>query len=362
MSWNSFWCRPRKMPRPCCRPGQVRWRFAGDPRRPQWMARQSGRASAPDGRRTVPCPSAPHSRSLFGVRGFFEVPCIRIECSGWVPARHCAAPPSCHLTSAPGGRMRNRSLAQFLAKSSLIPLVAAIGLFAVSNASAGDPVYKWKDANGQSHYSQQPPDKGVKFETITQPGRFGRTTQRPPPADAFGNRDLRRSATTSPAGPTPGAGRTPEAVRYGAQERRYADEPPAGGNGHQWYGHAGAPVAGAADPATRHRQEAGDGVLRQVRRFGDAVALGMGGGRSAGDWRRTGLVDKSMQANPSEVRGAHSADADRNAQSIAHRPSVRPFIAGSMQSGVVNITTDQARRPVATTRSCRSIQTRTSYR
>lgn len=66
--------------------------------------------------------------------------------------------------------MRTRSLALFLAKSSMVPAVAAIALLAASSASATDPVYRWKDANGQSHYSQQPPEKGVKYETIASSG------------------------------------------------------------------------------------------------------------------------------------------------------------------------------------------------
>jgi hypothetical protein len=66
--------------------------------------------------------------------------------------------------------MRNQSLATpFMAKSSIVLSIVAIGLLAGTSAMAGDPVYKWKDANGQSHYSQQPPE-GVKYETIATSG------------------------------------------------------------------------------------------------------------------------------------------------------------------------------------------------
>jgi hypothetical protein len=62
--------------------------------------------------------------------------------------------------------MRNPSIAApFLAKSSIL-LVVAIGLLAWASAMAADPVYKWKDAKGQSHYSQSPP-QGQKYEIIS---------------------------------------------------------------------------------------------------------------------------------------------------------------------------------------------------
>lgn len=66
--------------------------------------------------------------------------------------------------------MRNLSLATlFKAKSSIVLSIVVVGLLAGTSALAGDPVYKWKDANGQSHYSQQPPD-GIKYETISTSG------------------------------------------------------------------------------------------------------------------------------------------------------------------------------------------------
>jgi hypothetical protein len=65
--------------------------------------------------------------------------------------------------------MRNQSIAPFLAKSSILMLLVAIGMLAYAGAMAADPVYKWKDASGQSHYSQTPP-QGQKYETITPTG------------------------------------------------------------------------------------------------------------------------------------------------------------------------------------------------
>jgi hypothetical protein len=66
--------------------------------------------------------------------------------------------------------MRNQSIAApFLGKSSILMLLVAIGLLASAGTMAADPVYKWKDANGQSHYSQTPP-QGQKYETITPSG------------------------------------------------------------------------------------------------------------------------------------------------------------------------------------------------
>jgi hypothetical protein len=98
--------------------------------------------------------------------------------------------------------MRNRSLAQSLAKSSLIPAVVAIGLLAGSIASAADPVYHWKDSNGQSHYSQQPPEKGIKYETISASGA---------PASAAPAAKTEGGVTAPPAKATTGApaGQTP---------------------------------------------------------------------------------------------------------------------------------------------------------
>ena len=49
--------------------------------------------------------------------------------------------------------------------TSLALLACSLAL-ASSAAIAADAVYKWKDANGQSHYSQSPPPSGTKYETI----------------------------------------------------------------------------------------------------------------------------------------------------------------------------------------------------
>ncbi len=54
---------------------------------------------------------------------------------------------------------------------SLATLAALAGAFALAaSAVATDAVYKWKDASGQSHYSQSPPPSGTKYQTITPTG------------------------------------------------------------------------------------------------------------------------------------------------------------------------------------------------
>jgi hypothetical protein len=90
--------------------------------------------------------------------------------------------------------MRNQSsAAAFLAKSSILLLVVT-GLLACASAMAADPVYKWKDAKGQSHYSQSPP-QGQKYETITPAGN---TIAEPSAPGTYTS----QSATNSPATPT----------------------------------------------------------------------------------------------------------------------------------------------------------------
>lgn len=48
-------------------------------------------------------------------------------------------------------------------------LLLAASLLAGPAASAADPIYKWKDSSGHSHYSQTAP-VGQKYETITPAG------------------------------------------------------------------------------------------------------------------------------------------------------------------------------------------------
>jgi Domain of unknown function (DUF4124) len=51
-------------------------------------------------------------------------------------------------------------MSRFFSRTALAPAIAlCLGLTAASAAMAGD-VYKWKDANGVTHYSQTPPPKG----------------------------------------------------------------------------------------------------------------------------------------------------------------------------------------------------------
>jgi hypothetical protein len=93
--------------------------------------------------------------------------------------------------------MRNLSLAtSFKAKSSIIPLVVAISMLAGATAIASDPVYKWKDASGQSHYSQQVPE-GVKYETITTTS--GSTTTTPDQAAAGDAGTTKAASGATPA-------------------------------------------------------------------------------------------------------------------------------------------------------------------
>lgn len=96
--------------------------------------------------------------------------------------------------------MRHHRLAPTRA---LIVLLLATGLLAGSAVVAGT-VYKWKDANGQSHYSQQPPDGVKKYETISGA------------SDAWANNPSASPAASSPhdagsasAKPAAAAGQTP---------------------------------------------------------------------------------------------------------------------------------------------------------
>jgi hypothetical protein len=70
------------------------------------------------------------------------------------------------------------------------------GLILSTTASAADPVYKWKDSAGHSHYSQTPPE-GQKYEIITQtshvPGKNVTATDTP----------AENTETPKATGPTP---------------------------------------------------------------------------------------------------------------------------------------------------------------
>ena len=61
--------------------------------------------------------------------------------------------------------MRNPILST-LTRSTVATLIFAVGGLAIFSASAADPVYKWKDSSGESHYSQTAP-QGIKYETVT---------------------------------------------------------------------------------------------------------------------------------------------------------------------------------------------------
>ena len=56
------------------------------------------------------------------------------------------------------------------------------GLILAATASAANPVYKWKDSSGHSHYSQSAPE-GQKYQVIMPTGvSIDSTATAPPPA------------------------------------------------------------------------------------------------------------------------------------------------------------------------------------
>ena len=72
------------------------------------------------------------------------------------------------------------------------------GLIIATAASATDPVYKWKDSSGHSHYSQTPPE-GQKYQTITPTGTSAENAATaPPPVAAKASVDA-ATAGLSPA-------------------------------------------------------------------------------------------------------------------------------------------------------------------
>ena len=89
--------------------------------------------------------------------------------------------------------MRNHFLTPSRTALCLTALAVAVGMLASASVMAGDPVYKWKDSSGQSHYSQTPPD-GIKYETITTAGAS--TTAGKP---ASGNVAASNRPTAAPA-------------------------------------------------------------------------------------------------------------------------------------------------------------------
>ncbi|HEY2345207.1 MAG TPA: DUF4124 domain-containing protein [Xanthomonadaceae bacterium] len=88
--------------------------------------------------------------------------------------------------------------------SLIISLAAALGVLACASAF-GNTVYKWKDAQGQSHYSQQPPD-GIKYETINTAGDTladVADASQPKPDAASDQKPASSSDSGAPAGMTP---------------------------------------------------------------------------------------------------------------------------------------------------------------
>lgn len=77
------------------------------------------------------------------------------------------------------------------------PLLA--GAILAATASAAEPVYKWTDSSGHSHYSQTPP-QGQKYQTITPAGPVSDTTPTAPTTDPAAGAT---TATPPAKGPTP---------------------------------------------------------------------------------------------------------------------------------------------------------------
>lgn len=74
------------------------------------------------------------------------------------------------------------------AASSAAPAAPAMPAHATAAAPAPaeNVVYKWKDAQGVSQYSQQPPPKGVKFEVVPISAAAPHDSS-PPPSSGSGN-------------------------------------------------------------------------------------------------------------------------------------------------------------------------------
>lgn len=85
----------------------------------------------------------------------------------------------------------------------IISLAAAVGLLVGSSVCA-ETVYRWKDANGQSHYSQQPPEGVKKFETISSSGDpILHDDAATPPASSAAKDGATPAAKAGPGGATP---------------------------------------------------------------------------------------------------------------------------------------------------------------
>ena len=60
-------------------------------------------------------------------------------------------------------------------------ILLLVGLILAAAASAANPVYKWKDSRGHSHYSQSPP-QDQKYQTIMPTGVSTDSSATAPPA------------------------------------------------------------------------------------------------------------------------------------------------------------------------------------
>ncbi len=45
-----------------------------------------------------------------------------------------------------------------------VPTILALALICLSASAVAQEVYQWKDANGVTHYSQTPPDRGQQYQ------------------------------------------------------------------------------------------------------------------------------------------------------------------------------------------------------
>ncbi|MCR6663433.1 MAG: DUF4124 domain-containing protein [Luteimonas sp.] len=57
-------------------------------------------------------------------------------------------------------------------RRSPVPILLGLALLCLSASASAQEVYQWKDANGVTHYSQTPPDRGQQYQqrAITQQG------------------------------------------------------------------------------------------------------------------------------------------------------------------------------------------------
>ncbi|HEU4858020.1 MAG TPA: DUF4124 domain-containing protein [Rhodanobacteraceae bacterium] len=80
-------------------------------------------------------------------------------------------------------------------RSSVVALVVGLALASVAGFASAQQVYKWKDANGVTHFAQTPPASGTHFTKMKLSNEPDVTSNPPPAAGA--------TDTTEPATSTP---------------------------------------------------------------------------------------------------------------------------------------------------------------